>query len=222
MYQKGMKFGRQVQHPSLGGVGCEESTISSGDQIMYHDAIFAGIGVEYQDGNTIEAKVGNKFVRGVRSSACSHTIVRSEFVNPGELLPNDKIRIRGMFGMTEYPMARILLESKSFGIHCFVDVGVMEGLPVDLIMGNDIADSPVRLASVTSASPAVSQLRYSQDLRLDQTGDDESEIHRGRGMGTDRGDPLIEYVNRGGSQSNFPKLRMNSSGSGDGTIEVIL
>ena len=113
-------------------------------------------------------------------------------MNPGELLPNDKIRIRGMFGMTEYPMARILLESKSFGIHCFVDAGVMEGLPVDLIMGNDIADSPVRLASVTSASPAVSQLRYSQDLRLDQTGDDESDIHRGRGMGTDRGDPLVE------------------------------
>ena len=216
MYQKRMEFGRQVRHPSLGGVGCKESTISSGDQIMYHDAIFAGIGVEYQDENTIEAKVGNKFVKGVRSSACSHTIVRSEFVNPGELLPNDKIRVRGMFGMMEYPMARILLESKSFGIHCFVDVGVMDGLSVDLILGNDIADSPVRLASVTSASPAVSQLRYSQDLRLDQTGDDELEIHRGRGMGTDRGDPLIEEgvketprrvdenVNRGkNSQSNF-------------------
>ena len=42
MYKKGMKFGQQVQHPSLGGVGCEESTISSGDQIMYHEAIFAG------------------------------------------------------------------------------------------------------------------------------------------------------------------------------------
>ena len=40
--------------------------------------------------------------------------------------------------------------------------------------------------------PAVSQLRYSQDLGVDQTGDDELEIHQGRGMGTDRGDPLIE------------------------------
>ena len=93
-------------------------------------------------------------------------------------------------------------------------------------MGNDIADSPVRLASVMSASPAVSQLRYSQDLTLDQTGDDELEIHRGRGMGTDRGEPLIEegvketlqrvdkIVNRGeNSQSNFPQSNEDSNES---------
>ena len=42
------------------------------------------------------------------------------------------------------------------------------------------------------ASPAVSQVRYSQDLVVDHTGGDELEIHQGRGMGTDRGDPLIE------------------------------
>ena len=59
--------------------------------------------------------------------------------------------------------------------------------------------------------PAVSQLRYSQDLGVDQTGDDELEIHQGRGMGTDRGDPLIEE-----GVTETEGLTRMSSGSGDG------
>lgn len=89
------------------------------------------------EGHLQLVKVNGRELQGLRDSGASITLIQPSLVSPNQWIRNRKIKISMAGGqITVIPMARVHLDwGQGVGK---VDVGLLDGLPTSVILGNDL------------------------------------------------------------------------------------
>ncbi|XP_063955624.1 uncharacterized protein LOC135154209 [Lytechinus pictus] len=84
--------------------------------------------------------LGGREIELLRDCGCTHSLARTDLVDPNLVIPGETLEIKGLLAGTVVSVARVYLISKPYGIAGWVKVGLLDVLPVDLILGNELVD----------------------------------------------------------------------------------
>ncbi|XP_072178202.1 uncharacterized protein [Diadema setosum] len=87
-----------------------------------------------------DARLGDRHVRLLRDSGCTHSLARSDVVDPTFIIPGETVKMRGLFSKKEVPIARVHLISEPYGIKKWIHVGLVDEIEVDVLLGNEVLD----------------------------------------------------------------------------------
>ncbi|XP_072169909.1 uncharacterized protein [Diadema setosum] len=87
-----------------------------------------------------DARLGDRHVRLLRDSGCTHSLARSDVVDPTFIIPGETVKMRGLFSKKEVPIARVHLISEPYGIKKWIRVGLVDEIEVDVLLGNEVLD----------------------------------------------------------------------------------
>nr|XP_054765748.1 uncharacterized protein LOC129272660 [Lytechinus pictus] len=87
-----------------------------------------------------KAMLGGREIELLRDCGCTHSLARTDLVDPNLVIPGETLEIKGLLAGTVVSVARVYLISKPYGIAGWVKVGLLDVLPVDLILGNELVD----------------------------------------------------------------------------------